>query len=360
MKKVLLVMFSVSFFYCSAQNIAAYTNYRDYLIAFEEGIKRDLEYNPVKSFKAGGTMVAYEDVLENFKVYYKGHTQIMEQVPVGNYEVSDYLVAYTLGIGAVLYAVDAGNQRLLSPRAKYYTLGDSIISFYDEQTQSYKAYYRGKIKELDFREDEPRVNDKNSDNMLAFISRTGELRVFYHGAVTPLLSSMDEINFQAGKDIAPYIDSYTSTFKAFYKGNTYELEPAMPLSFKTGDDMVAFETQDWDFKVFYDGKIIKLGTAQPTFYEVTDSLIAWQEYNLFKVFYKGKTFTLETNFTPQKFKMDFSTLVYFDQQNRLTVFSRGQKKIITYEPVNGFTLNGNTVYYSVGNADYVYWVGRSW
>lgn len=359
MKKALLFYFLFATIKSNAQSIAAYIDYRNYFTVFDSGIKYPIEHNRVKSFKVGGKQVAYVDYLENFKVFYNGNVTTLERVPIGNYMVSDYLIAYTLAIGSELYVVDNSKQILLTTRASFYSVGDSIVTFYDQLSQSYKAYYKGKITELEYVSDDPPKDEKLTDNIAAFISRTDELRVFYRGAITPLLLISPPITYQVGKNMVSYIDGYTSTFKAFYKNNTYEIETIQPLSFKTGDDMVAYETQDWTFNAFYDQRVTKLSSYQPKFYDVVDSLIIFQEFNNFNVFYKGKIHTLESNFIPAKYTADYSTLVYFDQQNRLTVFFRGKKTIVTYEPVIEFNLYRNALHYRVNNADYVYWMGKS-
>lgn len=303
-------------------------------------------------------MVAYLDFLENFKVFYMGVANVLERVPIADYQATDYLVAYRLGVGSELYVVDRGKRKLLTTIAAYYLVSDSTVVFYDRLTQSFKAYYKETIHELEYVNDENK-NFKASDNVIAFISLTGELRVFYRGEIHPLILINSPVTYQTGKNIVTYIDDYTSSLKAFYKDEIVEIEPNKPLSFKTGDDLVAYQTIDWALKVFYDGKVTQLSSYEPKFYEVTDSLVVYQEFNTFKVFYKGKIHTLETNFIPDKYSIDFSTLVYFDQQGRLTAFSNGKKQIVTYEPVNSFMHYRNAIHYRVNNANYVFWKGRS-
>ncbi len=357
MKKALLFFLFAGSFQVGAQNLAAFSDFRNYFYAFDAGFNRQLEHNRVKSFKVGGSMIAYLDYLENFKVYYKGTSQLLENIPIGSYEVTDYLVGYTLGIGSELYVVDAGKQKLLTTRSGYRTVSDSTLLFYDYLSQSLKAYYKGKIHELEFVNDDPK-DYKATDNVIAFISRTNELRVFYAGEIFPLLLIDDAINYQAGKNIVPYLDGYTSTFKAFYKGNTYELETIQPVSFKTGDDLVAWETNDWAFKVFYDGKVIQLSDFNPTFYAVVDSLVLYQEFNQFKVFYKGEIHTLENNFVPKDYQVAFGMLVYRDVQNRLTAFYNGKKQVITYDIVSDYKLFRNAVHYRSNNSNFVFWKGK--
>ena len=56
----------------NAQNISAYSDYRGYLQAFDQGMFHQLEYLPVKSYKVGSSSVAYIDNKNDFKIYYKG------------------------------------------------------------------------------------------------------------------------------------------------------------------------------------------------------------------------------------------------------------------------------------------------
>ena len=57
-----------------AQNVTAYTDYRGYFHAFDNGSFKQLDYLPVKSYKLGRSSVAYIDNKNDFRIYYKGQS----------------------------------------------------------------------------------------------------------------------------------------------------------------------------------------------------------------------------------------------------------------------------------------------
>src|SRR2546421_2369358 len=80
-----------------AQDLSAYLDYRNYFYAFDQGEFRQLEYLPVKSFKAGGAAIAYIDNSNEFRIY--ADEQKFDQTFGGDlsYFMTDYLVAFRVG-----------------------------------------------------------------------------------------------------------------------------------------------------------------------------------------------------------------------------------------------------------------------
>src|SRR5690349_7360922 len=78
-----------------AQNLAAYTDYRNYFNVFDNGIFVPLEYLPVKSFKIGGAAIPYVDNTGEMQIYYNGNkfhqTYASDSL---SYFATDYLVGY--------------------------------------------------------------------------------------------------------------------------------------------------------------------------------------------------------------------------------------------------------------------------
>jgi hypothetical protein len=98
-------------FTTNGQNLAAYTDYRGYLHAFDNGTFHQLEYLPVQSYKYGGSVIGYVDNKNDFRVYSNGQTITMLNAADFSYYMTDYLLAFK--VGSVLYVFDQGEKRTL-------------------------------------------------------------------------------------------------------------------------------------------------------------------------------------------------------------------------------------------------------
>lgn len=338
------------------QNLAAFSDYKNYFFVFDDGKIMQEEYMPVKSFQVGGNAIAYIDNSNSFKVYYKGETVPLADWFMPKYVATDYLVVFALG--QRLKVFDNGKTTLLANYAESYYAADSLVSFYDLLSKSFKVYYKGTIITLEDALDEPPVkNFKTGDNILAYVNHINEFKIFYRGASFTQTTIDEPLPYEAGKNIVAYYDERYPGFRAFYKGSTYDLEGFPPKSMVAADDMVAYIALNGELKVFYDGKITTIASFEPSFYKVEDSIIVFTEQNYFKAFYKGKIYTLE-NYTPSDFHIDFNTIAYLDQQGRLKAFYNGQVVVIANEKINQFDLYRNVITYKIFNNNYVYYKSK--
>ena len=67
------------------------------------------------------------------------------------------------------------------------------------------------------------------------------------------------------------------------------------------------------------------------------------------------------NYVPKLIKISGGTVAFIDNLNRLQVFQNGVSKIISYEIVTAFEVNGNVVSYTLGdNNEKIYWNGTTY
>jgi len=336
-----------------SQNMAAYTDYRNYFFGFDDGSFTQLDHLPPKAFKVGGNAIAFISNANNFKVFYKGFTfDVTEGAFVREFHANATLVAYMQSNQLNIF--EKGNPKTLSTWVTSYAMGDSIIVYFDDIARSFKAYYDGSSYFLDdLLTGGTEVRSyKTGDNLVVYINRNNVMKVFYQGAVFDLQNTNDEgILYDAGMDVAPFVDQLNNTLNVFYRGNIYELEKTPPKSLKAGSGLVAYVDFDGNFKRFADGKTKVITSFEPESYMVADSMIIYHDNNgNFSVFYNGKSYTLE-NYVPKEVKADNNTVAYIDQQNRLKVFRHGETKIISYDLINWFEVNRNVVMFNILNND---------
>jgi len=355
---ILLLFFSSVFTTSKAQNITAYTDYRNYLYVFDKGTNYQIEYFPVRHLAMGLKNVVYLDYHQQFKTYKNGYTSTIYDDNIDTAFVTDEFIAFQ--VRGLLYAYEQNRTKTLCGAASGIIVEDSLIVFEDQYKSELKVHRMGKTTVL---EDVMLENDvsqlKAGSNIIAYVSPRGEFNVFYHDKVQTLQTVGDTASFRVGKNTVGYIDEAGGTFNLFYKGRTTELDKFEPLSYKAGDDILAYVDRSSNFKIFFSGLVYSEGSFEPDFYAVKDSIVVFAIQGRFKAFYKGKVFDLE-NYVPNVYQIDFNSLAYIDQQGRLKVLMQGKKSTVSqFEQVDDFRLFNQTLYFTVnGNHPQIFWNGK--
>ncbi len=358
MRKV-FALFIFSLIQCTshAQNVAAYTDYRNYFQSFDNGIFRQLEYLPVKSFKVGGAAIAYIDNTNEFQIY--ADEQKFHQTFAGDltYFATDYLIAYR--VGKVLSVFEKQRTQNLSYYCSMYSINDSLIGFFDDSNYNFSVYYKGIVTPLENSLIEPPKKIKSGSNTLAYIDQSNFFKVFYRGKVFTL-DDIPPISFEAGRDVVAYVDDYNQYFHLFYKGDTARIETFAPDSFKVGFGIMAYVDNLGNFRVFNEGATRRLLSFQPDFFKVKGNTVVYGYNGSFNVFYKGEIYTLET-YLPTDYQIANDGVAYIDDSGRLKLFLAGKQYTVSYEIINKYKLNGNVVTYSVGtNTTTFFWNGKNY
>jgi len=345
--RVLLITLIFSVLYVTpstAQTMAVYSDYRDYFYVFDDGLSRELEYLPVRSYKVGGNTIAYLDDMGNFIVYYKGRKITMEKYEIRNYFVTRNMVIYTLESQLIVF--DNGRRKTLMYYPAYYAFGDSIVAFYDKSSNYLKVYYNGEISEIeDALAGSPVKSMLVGDNIIAYKDHADYFKIFYRNKLYDQAYNIS--SFSVGRNTVAYVEEATSEFKAFYKGDTYNLETFPPRSFKVGDDMVAYIDESGSFKVFSGERTYEISSFEPEFYKVVDNMLVYSEDNFLKVFTDGESYTLE-NYIPSQYYIAENVVAFIDRDEHLIGFYGGKLLTLSYEDIDNIEVSGNTVSFTVG------------
>jgi hypothetical protein len=319
----------------SAQNLAAYTDYRDRFFIFDKGDHIKAEDLQVQSFAIGGNCILYINNQGHLKLYQNGTIVRLEVGNIGRYYATDYLAAYA--VYDKLKVIENGQAVTLSMRCPLYQVEDSLIVFYDKNLESLRIYYDGEIEDIESGlVGMPVSNLKSGDNIVAYVSsRTGDFKIYYRGENHIILQHIGSLLFKAGKNIVAYINPLENSFHVFYKGQDYRIENFIPISFKTGDDFVAYIDAQGTFKIFYKGFVQEISSFSPDAYITEDNLLLFTENNYFKIFYDNQVYEVE-GYIPRDFKMDWNTVAYLDNTNRIWLFSKGEKKYLINDLINSY------------------------
>ncbi len=357
--RIIIVVFALFFVLedITAQPLSAYVNRQNQVMVWDRGIIRKVDYLPPVEMKIGRSAIPYLDNSRSFKVYYNGGIKQVNAGLTNEFKVSDNLIAFRNN--KTLSVFDRGKVKKLSTFCDEYTLGDSIIMYFDGVRSEYKAYYDGEVYPIEgFLAGKALEVVKVTDNIAAYDNYANQFRIFYRGKI---LNQEDYAvnSFDVGRSTVAYID-INRMMKIFHQGETYVVEDFPPNSFQVGDNVVAFVSNDGYFKVFYGGEVKVIGFFEPT-YRVVDNMVAYRDQSgYFKVFYKGQIYTLESYY-PEKFVMQYHSIAYVNRIGMLRLFSEGEIYDVTNAPTESWELSYDVLKYQIGmNMFRIYAKGREY
>ncbi len=350
-----LILYILVPIYSYSQDLSAYVDHMGRFYVFDGGENIKVEDLEPQSFRVGAEAILYVSSAGHLKMYSNANVVDLEPSGVSRYFATDHLLAYS--IYEKLKVVYKGKVVDLSNRCTDYFAADSLIAFYDKNAESFKVFYKGEVTDIEsgmigF----PVKIWDAADNILAYISlRNSDFKIWYGGELYTIERNVENTSFMTGRDIVAYIDVVEQNFKAFYKGELYDLDNFKPLSYKVGDEFVAFVSQTGEFKIFSEGEVKVVSSFEPQGYLAEDNVLVFIEDDYFKVWYNGEVLEIEA-YVPNVYKLDWNTLAYLDQSNRLWLYSNGKKEYLANEFVNSFQIyrdliqlnvkvNRNMVYY---------------
>jgi hypothetical protein len=345
MKKVLVLVLIIVSFGLKSQSITAYSDQRGYFNVFDNGNTTTLEYQPVQSFQVGGALIAYLDFNSNFKVYYKGEVTTLYGGAVNKYQITHNLLFYI--IAGQLRVFDRGKNKVLTVNPGPYVVGDSLVGFYDNTYQALYVYYDHDKFTLESNIiNNPLVSFKASNNTLAYINYQREFKVFWNGGSEKIfqLSPGMDLDYQTGSNIVAFLAGPSGNgLSVFYKGNTFNVSNMPIKSYKTADDMVAYEDQN-GLHAFYAGKTYDLLSSYDYQYDISDSVLVYYTSGYFRVFNRGKI-TILGNYKPDEYVLDNNTVAWINQQGGLSAFFNDNIYDLTGFDRVMFKLEGNALWY---------------
>jgi hypothetical protein len=345
MRKIYVLVFCFFAFksLSHAQNLNAYMDIKNYFYIFDNGKLVEAEYLPVTNVAVGGNSVAYVDNSSNFKVYFDGESHIEDDNKPDKFVDTDDLVVYEFN--KRLSVFDQGKTTVLTYMHAGYAAGDSIVGYFDSINQVLKAYKDGSSKEVEnlFGKSPPK-SMKPGDNLFAYVNYNDYFKVYFNNRLYEL-ENIHPVSYKCGNNTVAYVDGPTQNFKVFYKGNLITLETFPPTSYNVGDDLIAYVDNQGNFKVYYQGGLFQVSTYEPQYYAVTDNIIVYGDNLNFNVYYQGKSTKLES-YVPQAYQLDFNSIAYKDPNNKVRLFSDGVLKDVSNSIVNTFQLTRNVLMYS--------------
>ncbi|MCF8448470.1 MAG: hypothetical protein K9G49_01255 [Taibaiella sp.] len=329
---------------CAFAQLASYVDNQNQVIVWDKGMTRKIDFLTPTDMKIGRTAIPYLDNSRSFKIYHNNRVTPVNIGFTNSYFATDNLVAFLNQKS--LNVFDNGVIKNLTGVCDQYFIADSLILFLDSYKGAYKAYYGGKIHNIEsYFSDSSLSSIKVTDNIIAYNNFANQFKIFFHGE---LLSQEDYpvSGFEVGRNTVAYVD-IDRKFKVFHNGKTFLLDDFPPKSYKAGDNVVAYVTADGYFKIFYADSARSVGFMSGN-YQVVDNIVAFKDQsNMLKVFYKGEVTTVD-NYYPTNMVIQYNSLAYVNFGNTLRLFSEGEIYDVTNAELTNWQLNYDVIQYQLG------------
>lgn len=354
MKKTILLLhlFLLFFLRGITQPLSAYVNQDGRFFVFDNFEIHQAHYLEPKYFLIGKNSIPFIDNTKNFKIYYNGNTQQINEGYTTDFYITDNLTVFKNQ--ATLCVFDNGKFKKLADYNTSFAYSDSVIGFFDDQKYQYNLYWNGKIIQLEENSlGNPVTMTAAGSNVFAWVTQYDQFNIFFNGDIFEQESQAPQM-VSAGKNIVVYRDYYND-LKVFYKGETFDLG-AVPViagkqkmsSVLAGNDLAAYLDGTGELKIFYSGKIIETGVMNPQLIRVKDNVMIFEDgTGGLSVFYMGQITRLE-NFIPMKMELSQNSLYYFTQTNEIRFFTFGKMVELPVQIYNDIRLDFDVLQLKTG------------
>lgn len=355
LSSVLLLLFVSG----NAQPLSAYVNQDGRFFVFDNFNIHQADYLEPKYFLVGQTCVPFIDNTKNFKIYYNGKPQQINEGYTTDFYVTNNIVIFKNQ--ATLCVFDNGKITKLADYNTSFAYGDSMVGYFDDRQYVYNLYWNGKIVRLEENSlGNPVTVSSAGSNVFAWVTQYNQFNIFYDGDIFEQESQAPQM-INAGRNIVIYRDYYND-LKVFYKGETFELG-AVPIGTGTkkmasalvGNDMAAYLDGTGELKIFYAGKIIETGVMNPQLIRLKDNVLIFEDgTGGLSVFYMGQISRLE-NFIPLKMELSQNSLYYFTQSNEIRFFTFGKTVELPAQIYNDIRLDFDVLQVKTGFNSYSFY-----
>jgi len=322
-KLFFLIPFLALYYSVYPQNgIASFISPINEFTVFDKGQTTVLERTKVDSIRIGDDYLAYVDALANLKVYYNGEVQTIENVFPSRIVGTSKTLVYKMQNRLMVY--ENGQKLQLTKWADKFWIGEEIVVWIDLPSYDIMAYSKGSTYTIEKAADLKSIKEfKIGRNIFVYNDLNNHLKVFYEGNLYNANTS-NIVEFKCAKNIMAYYDEFYNEFKVFYKGQFKTICTFKPKEYEVSDDQVVYIDINDYFMVYYNDSISKLLSYHPNYYRTANSILFYSYLNEYFIFYKGTVYSIEKFIQQKNVIIGFNSLVYLDNRNRIKCFIDGK------------------------------------
>lgn len=361
LKIFLVSLLCVSTVVSSAQDFAAFQDYRQRFFAFHSGQVTLLETLAVKEFKVTKSGVVYRNNQNDLMIFTENGKEKIEY-NAETLQANDVLIGFTNGSVVKAYNPEDEEKTTLTLNRGNYWVGDDVVVYENAFQGTMHAFESGRMMAIASGIFDSKTSKVSvGENIVMYRFSNSQYKVYWNHKIYDIITYNGNIKISCGRDMAAFNDPITNTFVLFHKGQLFDVETQPAQSFAVGDNLLAYVDASGNFKVYDPNSVNDIQTIAnygTTVYSVKDNVIAFFENGWLKYYNKGEVKEI-VNYEPQKWDINENNLVYIDINGMLKGVMEGEEVKITTEKISGFQLFNNCVVVNwINETSSVYWKGE--
>jgi len=340
MKKTITIL---TFFFLSIISfgqVVPTKDFNNFFVTFQDGFFKQIEIQPIISYKAGDEVVAYVDTRGNLRLYDGKERKDVTALNV-QYEVSDHLMAYK--VAGALKMWDAGKFQTLTTFAKDFAVRDSIIVYQDSRYNSLSVYWRKQIYPLLTYFSDFIMPTTIGENIAIFKDNSNTYHAFWNGKTYEIGTYNEEImNFNIGTDVFSFKDPYSQTFIVFDKGEFIEVESLPIKKYKAGRGFIIYEDLNGNLWQYANHDKQQLSNFSTTFWDTKDDITIWAENSYLFSFSNGQKQEIASYF-PKDYLLKNNVFAFRNLIGGVSAVVDNKLVEITNMPESEYEIYGNKV-----------------
>jgi hypothetical protein len=230
------------------------------IMAYQNGEIKTIEEatstKVINGGKAGKNLFAYNDLNNNFKIYYNGQVNETGASNIRSYKCGQDVVAYIDRFNSSFNIYNKGDIKTITNQLpKNFAVTDNVVSYIDA-SGNFMAYYNGESTTIETYEPTTYLA---KENVIIYYYEP-ELKIFYDGQVYTLEKFTQPKNVLLGINSALYLDN-NNRAKYFYKGKVYDnFLIEQPKKIELNRDLPVVRYGNNSIGFFYNGKLYEYET----------------------------------------------------------------------------------------------------
>lgn len=352
MKKIVsfLTVFVVSCL-TIAQDVFPYIDNIGYMRSFQHGRNVQVEYLRPNHVEFSEKIIAFIDNKNDFFIFDGQKKELISNM-VNGYQIGYNICAWNTG--PIVSVWDSGKKQTLTHFGGTYVVSDSLVVFEDLRDNAIRAYYNDSIYDLFYSVERPMFPQAVGSNSVAFVGNGNVHFTFISGQIVEVGVINDPVSYEPGANKIAFNDPFHQSFAVAHKDEVVDVESIMVHDYKAGWDIVVYRDLNKNLFCYKDGEIKELSNFSARWFEVFRDMVVWNEAGVFFC-YNGVQVYEIANYIPEEYYIRDGIVAFRNLNGGVSVFDRGEVKIVSNLQNAPFTVNGRSVRVQVNRGNFLFY-----
>ncbi len=350
--RILVLGFTLLFtLFSFSQEVFPYIDNIGYMRSFKDGKTTQVEYLRPNHVEFSENFIAYIDNKNDFFIFDGQQKELISNM-VNGFQIGYNICAWNTG--PIVMVWDSGRKKVLTRFGRNYQVSDSLVVFEDLRDNAIRAYYNDSIYDLFYSVETPMFPVAVGSNSVAFVGNGNIHYSFISGKILEIGVINDPVKYSAGASKVAFNDPFHQSFAVALRDEVVDVESIMITDYKAGWDIVAYRDLNNNLFVYKEDGVKELSNFSARWFEVFRDMVVWNEAGLLFC-YDGTGVYEIANYIPEEYHIRDGIVAFRNLNGGVSVFDRGQVKIVSNLQNAPFEVNGRTVKVQVNRGNFVFY-----